>query len=192
MTINIIGDSHALCFDGAEDVICHWVGARTAYNLYKRYDTTKTLFSSLMDEYWFCFGEIDCRLHIYSQWKLTGQKRGSLIEDTIDSYLGAIGVFDGWKTSVMAVPPQGYEENIYDYEYYASQRQRQQFTDVFNLLLEDQCMSLGIPFIDIWAVGYNELPETEFSWPKECFKEDMCHIKNEVAIPLLDKYRETK
>jgi hypothetical protein len=186
--IHILGDSHALCFDGAKDVIPHWLGARTAHNLYKQYDKIKSFFEDPFDTYWFYFGEIDCRIHIYRLWKETGTQRHDLIETTIDNYLGAIRMFDDWDIAVMALPPQGYQDNFFSYEHYASHNQRQQLTDVFNFELENECHKSGIRFIDIWEPGYNELPEAVFSWPQECFKDDLCHLKNSIAIKCLEDY----
>jgi hypothetical protein len=192
MTIHILGDSHAQTFEGAKNVEVHWCGAATAHNLYKKYATTKTFFNNPFDEYWFCFGEIDCRLHIYRQWKLTGKRRPDLIEDTIDKYLSAIRMFDDWNIAVMAVPPQGYQDNFFNYDYYASHNTRQQLTDCFNFVLEDECYKSGIKFVDVWDSGYNELPETVFSWPIDSFKMDLCHIKDEIAIKALEDYIESR
>ncbi len=177
--IHIIGDSHALTFQGASDVVCHWMGAATAHNLYKKYEMTKTFFDKITDKYWFCFGEIDCRIHIYRLWKKTGASRSSLIRDTVDNYLGAVCMFDSWNIAVMAVPPQGYQGNYFGYDHYAPQKLRQQFTDVFNFELENECLSRGIRFIDIWE-------DTEY--PIEYFESDLCHIKKEIAVARLEEY----
>jgi hypothetical protein len=180
--IHLIGDSHCLCFDGAKDVVPHWCGAATAYNLYKKYDLTKTFFEAIEDDYWFCFGEIDCRLHIYRQAKLLNTTELDILGRTVDTYMEAVSVFDGWNIGVMAVPPQGYEDNIYGYDYYASRAHRQQITDVFNFWLENVCIDYGIPFIDIW--------KQDEIWAEENFKDDKCHIKNEIAIKYLKQYLE--
>lgn len=104
----------------------------------------------------------------------------TLIADTVDRYVEAVEVFDGWKIGIMAAPPQGYQDNVFSYEFYAPREHRQQLTDVFNFVLENKCLEVGIPFIDIWG---------EYSlWPEEDFKEDKCHIKNEVAIARLGEY----
>lgn len=192
MTLHILGDSHALTFEGAKDVKTHWLGAATAHNLYKKVDTTKTFFTNPYDEYWFCFGEIDCRIHLYRQWKLTGIRMPDLIEDTVDKYLGAVRMFDDWNIAVMEVPPQGYQENYFNYEHYASHNRRQQLTDCFNFVLEDECYKSGIKYVNIWESGYNELPETVFSWPIESFEEDLCHIKKEIAVARLEKCLEDR
>jgi hypothetical protein len=178
--IHIIGDSHALTFIDADNVITHWIGAATAHNLSNKYETVKHFFSGFSDDYWFCLGEIDCRLHIYRQHKITGRTQFSLIQYTVENYLEAVNVFDGWNLGVMAVPPQGYQDNFFEYDYYASREHRQQITDVFNFCLENRCLELEIPFIDIW--------KQESLWPEENFKEDKCHIKNEIATKFLEEY----
>ena len=182
--VHIIGDSHALTFQGAKDIDCHWMGAATAHNLYKKYDLIASIFKKAndYDKFWFCFGEIDCRLHLYRQHKTHNKTEFSLIMDTTDNYIGAVNRFSDYNIGIMAVPPQGYQDNFYDFEFYASREHRQQLTDVFNFVLENKCLQTNIPFIDIW--------EQEGLWSEESFREDACHIKNEMATQCLVRYLE--
>jgi hypothetical protein len=186
--IHIIGDSHSLTFEGAKGVKCHWMDAWTAHNLWKKVERLKLEIVNPADTYWFLFGEIDCRMHIYRKHMSLGKSLGRLIDDTVDNYVKAVATFSEFNIGIMAVPPQGYQDNFYDFDFYASQKTRQQITDGFNFALENECHDANIRFIDIWGLGYEKLPDDVFSWPENDFKEDKCHIKNAIAIRLLEDF----
>jgi hypothetical protein len=183
--IHIIGDSHALTFQDSKKVECHWLGAATAYNLWKRHQQIRDIVEqNQKDEFWFCLGEIDCRIHIYNYSMKTGVAESVLIENTAFVYTQYIkAMFDQYKFEIMAAPPQGYQENFFDYDFYADRAHRQQITDMFNDAL-DYYMPLH-RIVRLWSW-------TKELWSEEDFKEDKCHIKNEVAVSYLEKYLENR
>ena len=146
--IHIIGDSHSLTFEGAKGIKCHWMDAWTAHNLWKKIDILKSKIVNPADTYWFLFGEIDCRMHIYRKHMSLGKSIGRLIDDTVDNYIKAVSNFSDFEIGIMAVPPQGYQDNFYDFDFYASQKTRQQIADGFNFALENECHDAEIRFID--------------------------------------------
>lgn len=185
--IHIIGDSHSLTFSGAQNVECHWLGAATAMNLWKKNKIVSKIFlDNKGQDFWFGFGEIDCRIHIFNLSQTTGVPEYVLINNTIDCYLNYLGANKiHANISVMAAPPQGLEENVYGYPFYASRKHRQELTDLYNTMLERRCWEHGIKFIDIW---YPTSSMERLLWNSQDFKEDLCHMKNEVAIKRLELY----
>lgn len=187
--IHIIGDSHSLTFNGAPDVECHWLGAATAMNIWKKNLIIEEIIkenNQSTNEFWFCFGEIDCRIHIYNRSQETRVPEYVLINNTIDCYLNYLDSKKILiKPCVMAVPPQGLEDNIYGYTYYADRAHRQDITDIFNAVLERSCWEKKLKFVDVW---YNTASMTRALWDSHHFKEDKCHMKNEMAIKRLGMY----
>lgn len=192
--IHIIGDSHSLTFEGAPNIKTHWCGAATAFNLWKKHKTIQQILNEIpsQDEILFCFGEIDARIHIY---QATKQYDIDIIDYIINItayiYVKYIDLLESTrKISVMAIPPQGLEDNDYGYEYYADREYRQYITSKLNLSIKELCTSLRIPFIDIWSVKWGELlKENENAlWPENDFSKDKCHIRNEIAIEYLEQW----
>lgn len=186
--IHIIGDSHSLSFEGA-GVSCHWMGATSAMNMWKNHKLHMEILQkcNTYDSYfWFGFGEIDCRIEIYNWSQETGVPEYVLINNTVDCYLNYLASIKVYaKISVLAVPPQGWEENIYNYKFYADRKHRQEITDLFNVTLERSCWEQGLKFIDIW---YTEAALERRLWGTQDFKEDNCHMKNSVATTKLKEW----
>jgi hypothetical protein len=184
-SIHIIGDSHSLSFEGS-GAACHWLGATPAMNVWKTNKLISQIFkdnNAYDNVFWFGFGEIDCRIQVYNWNQITGVPEYVLINNTIDCYLNYLASIKiQAKISVLAVPPQGLEENLYNYEFYADRKHRQEITDLYNTTLERRCWEQGIKFIDIWYAT----PSLERNlWNSQDFKEDLCHMKNAVAISRL-------
>jgi hypothetical protein len=192
--IHIIGDSHSGCFSGPSWVTTWWLGAATAFNLWKKNHIVQEVFSKIPkdEEIFFCFGEIDSRIHIYKSFRQSEiAPIGFFIDITAYTYVRYINTLKHNRLiNIMAIPPQGIQGNFFEYEFYADRKLRQQFTDGLNFNIENLCASFNIPFVDIWENKWNLLLEHDDKamWPEEDFKEDQCHIKNEVAIPLLEDY----
>lgn len=178
--VHIIGDSHSLSFEGS-GVHCHWMGATSAMNMWKNHKLHEAIFkdwNTYDSFFWFGFGEIDCRIEIYNWSQKTGVPEYVLINNTIDCYLNYLASIKIYiKLAVLAVPPQGVEENIYGYEFYADRKHRQEITDLFNATLERCCWEQRLKFIDIW---YPDSSMTRALWNSQDFKEDNCHMKNHV------------
>jgi len=192
--IHIVGDSHAGCFSGPDWITTWWLGAATAFNLWKKNDVVQEVLSKVpkTDEIYFCFGEIDSRIHIYKSFKQSAVAPiGFFTDITAYTYVRYINTLKYDRLiNVMAIPPQGTQENIYDYEHYADRQLRQQFTDGLNFNIADLCLEYGIPFVDIWETKWDNLLKKNENalWPEDEFKEDNCHIRNELAIGYLTQW----
>jgi hypothetical protein len=190
--IHIIGDSHSRCFERESDksIVAHWLGAATALNLWKKNKSIEEIIfqNGKESRYFLCFGEIDCRIHIYNKHMETGVPEYVLITNTLNSYIGYASYLKRiYNISIMAAPPQGTQENYFEYPHYATREHRQEITDYFNMWLEEFCRRDKLPFIDIW---YNKPDFVRPLWRTQDFKEDKCHIKNDVAHKLLISYLE--
>lgn len=189
--IHIVGDSHSGTFNGANNVICHHLGAVTAFNLWKKHKTIKELLLlNPKDKYFFCVGEIDCRIHIYNKAIYSEVPEYFLVLSSVDIYVFYLSILKkNFDISVMAVPPQGTQNNVYGYDFYADRKKRQEITDEFNVWLEIKARDNKIPFVDVWY----DMPEMRRPmFPESAFKEDACHIKNSIAIERLENWLEKK
>lgn len=187
--LQIIGDSHSLTFEDIEDTTIHWLGAATAYNLWKKNKGVLEILNR-EDTFWFSLGEIDCRIHVYNYSMLTGVPEYVIINNTVASYTNYLFTLrNKADIAILAVPPQGFEENVYGYPYYASREHRQEITDDFNMKLESEAHRIGVKFVDIWY----EKPDFRRSlWKYSYFKDDLCHIRNEIVKELVQKYKRRK
>ena len=190
--IHIIGDSHSRCFeqDGDKTIIAHWLGAATALNLWKKNKIIEEIIltNGRENKYWFCFGEIDCRIHIYNKHMETDVPEYVLITNTVNSYVVYLASLKcKYDISILPAPPQGTQENYFEYPHYGTREHRQEITDYFNMWLEEMCIREKVPFKDIW---YNKPDYSRPLWDTKDFKEDKCYIKNSVARKHLFKYLE--
>ena len=187
--LHVIGDSHSLCYADVDDTTIHWLGAATAHNLWKKNKVIQE-FLNPEDTFWFSFGEIDCRIQVYYQSMLTGVPEYVIINNTVACYTNYLFTLrDKADISILAVPPQGFEENTYNYSYYASREHRQEITDDFNMKLESEAHRIGVKFIDIW---YEKADFRRSLWKYAYFKDDLCHIRNEIVKELVQKYQRRK
>jgi hypothetical protein len=192
----IIGDSHCLTFDRVKNVEPRWQGSATAFNLWKRNAAIMGILNEAKpdEEVWFIVGEIDCRMHIYRLHMGTGiVPMEFFINMTAFAYVSYIATLKHYrKVGIMALPPQGFQDNFFDYDYYADRETRQKITHGFNLGVHCHCHEYDIPFIDIWEQGWNNLllDNEDPLWPKEDFMEDKCHVKHELASKNLEVYLE--
>ena len=196
MTLHILGDSHAQTFQGAKDVVVHWLGAVTAFNLWKKNLIIQEILKDIpkTDRIFFCLGEIDMRIHIYKAMKETSiMPPGFYTDITLYNYVRYVRTlqFDH-DVSIMAIPPQGYQDNYFGYEHYADRDLRNQFTVGSYITFYSLCEGSKIPFIDIWEEDWENLCNSTEDccpmFPEDFFQEDKCHIKPEIAIDRLEKY----
>lgn len=169
---HIIGDSHALCFADCVDVKPHWMGAATAFNLYKRNEEIQQIIRTEVrrtDDLYFLFGEIDCRIHIYNNSMRYGVHPQTLLTMTAKTYLTYLNESIHRNFYILFVNPQGYADNEYEYPYYTDRVVRQQYTTYFNAWLD---YYTPMRAVNIW-------PEYDL-WCENDFKEDKVHLKNEV------------
>ena len=161
--IHVIGDSHAKVFQGNWPFIAHHIGAATAYNLVKRHSATNSNAKLLRilqrikrtDLVILVFGEIDCRIHIYYQFRKNGEKRSinQIIDNTISYYGKTINEIRerGLRPCICSVSPATAIGNEYNVPFYATTVMRSRITRKFNIKLQVFCEKNNYPYIDIYS-----------------------------------------
>jgi len=159
--IHMIGDSHVKMFRGNRLFVVHHIGAATAHNLGNHNSTTNSnrkLFNiidkiSRKDIVVLVFGEIDCRVHIYYQYKKNNERRaiGELIDGTISNYGRVLEKLRGAgiKFLVYGVPPATKVRDEYRYPFYAPPEIHSQINRTFNEKLKEFCEETGYEYIDV-------------------------------------------
>ena len=159
--IHMIGDSHVKMFRGNRLFVVHHIGAATAHNLGKPNSATNSnrkLFNiidkiSRKDIVVLVFGEIDCRVHIYYQYKKNNERRaiGELIDGTISNYGRVLEELRGAgiKFLVYGVPPATKVRDEYRYPFYAPPEIHGQINRTFNERLKEFCEETGYEYIDV-------------------------------------------
>lgn len=160
--IHVVGDSHVTPFRGSMPFLVHHLGATTAHNLNKRNSTTNSheKMSRVIEKVgekdivMLCFGEIDCRIHIYYQHKKSNEKHSinELIDRTISNYGHVMAQLKecGTNFCVYCVSPATKVENEYKYPFYGTPEIRTQINRTFNARLRAFCETNGYKFIDIY------------------------------------------
>ena len=197
--IYIVGDSHQHAFEFNSLFTCKTIGAATAHNLKKisTNNSNKKLFDIVnsinkeKDIIILVLGEIDCRIHIYYQFKKQGEKLTllDLIQKTICNYgevmlqIKDIGI----KFVICGIPPAGWELNLNHYPYYASPETHSQIYYYFNQELKAYCKALGYPFLDIYSktVGPDGHITPEYA-------EDQVHLNLKAQPLLIELLKEQK
>ena len=158
----VIGDSHTFIFMRKKHFIVYHLGPTTAYNLKNKSSTTNS-----NENLWkkinkinkkhiliLVFGEIDCRIHIYYQYRKNNRKIKliKLIDNTINSYgqlLEKLKFID-LNFYVLGIPPASKQDNIYDYKFYAPPRMRSLISREFNMRLKQYCLNNNYKYIDVY------------------------------------------
>jgi len=189
--IYVVGDSHVVPFRGSMPFLAHHLGAATAYNLNKKNSSTRSneqLFTVIgklgkKDIVMLCFGEIDCRIHIYYQHKKSDGKYSieELIDRTISNYGEVMAQLKerGVNFCVYCVSPATKVGNEYKYPFYGSPEIRSQINRMFNERLRAFCEKNGYKFIDI----YNRVADKDGLMLKEYASDDI-HL-NKKAVDLV-------
>lgn len=191
----VIGDSHALCFQHEKFIIKH-IGPATAYKLI--FDKTTSMGKEKIIKYInkiyknkpiniiFVFGELDVRIHIN---KITKQRNMSIdkaIEQTVVSYMDFLkylkNKYAKLSIYVFNVLPQGEQENIYNYPFYASRKKRSKIAERVNDSLKKYTNSNNFSFIYI----YDKLVDKYGNRKKEYIFDDV-HFNRKIISYILDK-----
>jgi hypothetical protein len=183
--VHVIGDSHSKTFKGSRPFVVHHIGAATAHNLKKKNNSTKSnekLFDEIdrirgRDILLLVFGEIDCRIHAYYQFrKNEGEQTISQILDmTISNYGDVMREIRelGMAPCICSVAPATTVGNEYNFLFYASPEVRCEITRMFNEKLAVFCRENGYTYIDIYSRVCDEsglmLPE---------YAEDKIHLNS--------------
>jgi len=186
--IHVIGDSHVKAFRMNKSFVTHHIHGATANNLKRKNSTSHSnerLFSIVgkineKDIVMLAFGEIDCRIHVYYQFKKNGEKYtiSDLIDMTVSNYIEVLEqVREHVKNPcVYSVAPSTTVGNEYDYPYYADPEMRSEITRTFNARLEDFCKKNNFAYIDIYP---NVSDESGFMLPE--YTADKIHLNNKVV-----------
>ncbi len=190
--IYVVGDSHTLSFRFYSPFITCHLGAVTAYNILKENSTTgsmKKLFSLTKkinfkkDFLLLVFGEIDCRIHVYRQFKKSKEHISieTIIDKTIDNYFVAINQLRelGLNIVIYGVPPANFQKNIYSYDYYAEPEVQVNIKKSFNEKLKVRCQQNGLKYLEVF---YKFSDKDGFI--RNEFSSDEIHL-NEKIIPFV-------
>ena len=188
--IHVVGDSHVVLFRGSMPFLAHHLGAATAYNLNRKNSTTRSneqLFKVInklgkRDMVMLCFGEIDCRIHIYYQHKKSDGKYSiaDLIDRTVSNY-GEVMVQlkeRGVNFCIYCVSPATEVGNEYKYPFYGTLGIRSQINRMFNEKLRAFCQKNGYTFIDI----YDRVADEDGLMLKEYASDDIHLNKKAVGL----------
>lgn len=168
--------------------ITHHIHGATANNLKRRNSTSHSnerLFSIVdnitdKDIVMLAFGEIDCRIHVYYQYKKNDEKYtiSDIIDMTVLNYGEVIKQVGerGNNLCIYSVAPVTTVGNEYDYPYYADPEMRSEITRAFNARLADFCRKNNFAYIDVYP---NVSDESGFMLPE--YAADMIHLNNKVV-----------
>ena len=188
--IHVVGDSHVVLFRGSMPFLAHHLGATTAYNLPKKNSSTRSneqLFKVIeklgkKDIVMLCFGEIDCRIHIYYQHKKSNEKYSisDLIDRTITNYGEVMAQLKqlGVNFCVYCVSPATKVGNEYKYPFYGAPEVRSQINRMFNEKLKAFCQKNGYRFVDI----YDKVTDKDGLMLKEYSGDDIHLNKKAVGL----------
>jgi lysophospholipase L1-like esterase len=192
-SVFVIGDSHTNIFLNSSLFQVFHIGPATAYNLInensstKSSDKIKTILNKVKkgDIVIFVFGEIDCRIHIYYQFKKKHETQtiSDLIKITILNYCTYVEKIknQGINVCICGITPPGEEGNIYNYPYYADRNLQQKIYQEFNSELKCNCNNLRINFLDIFP-----MVSDESGFLLKEYSDDGLHL-NKKILPLIEK-----
>lgn len=169
MKVYALGDSHS----GTLHPWCESInfGAETIYSLtsgkidnhFKVFQDQKML---VKDGLWvFCFGEIDIRCHVHKQIHVKGRNEDEVLTSLVDGYLKKINVLHNDIAVMSVVPPCYYDNRKSEvdadpasliYQIVGSDEDRSRYTRKLNDYMEEQCVLMGIPYLDIYGLYKDE------------------------------------
>jgi len=161
MSIYTIGDSH--CYNGwdAKIIKFNHLGPILCYTFGKEVLTRCNILDMMMkdgDTIIFCFGEIDCRCHIFKHITNTITYQ-DIIDDIIDKYFKAIEIniivsqikFKNICVYNIVPPIQTFNtENNPLYPFLGTDEERKQNALYFNKILKEKCIENNYVFFDIY------------------------------------------
>lgn len=168
------------------------LGAVLAYNLCESDTSTngKEKLYSVLKEIpkksivLFCFGEIDCRVHLLKQAEKNNTSLDDITRKCAERYFSAIIPFkDDYKIILWAVIPSTPSETVIDarYPHFGSNRERNEITKIFNSYLKKLADVHGFSFVSI----FNDLLLTDGK-TNEAFYTDKVHLSQR-AMPIAVK-----
>ena len=161
LNIHTIGDSHAkipweTIVIPKVNIHIHYLGPRLMYSVgqdKKLLKLDKYKFKN-NDLIIFCFGEIDCRCHI---WEFRNKGYKKVIDELVEQYFNAISYNVGFIKKIKVcvsnvVPPvkrEEHEENS-EYPFLGSNKTRRIYVKYMNFKLYNKCRENGYIFFDIY------------------------------------------
>jgi len=172
MVLHTFGDSHSsFGFKDIENINIHWVGPLLCYTFgNKKIDALNIKDHGVNDNdtIIFCFGEIDCRAHIYKHVN-ENKTYQEIIDNIVENYFEAIkeniSQYKNIKTVVYnVVPPSDVylihtkEEietkvmikNTNEIPWKGSNEDRKNYVIYFNLKIKELCIKYNYIFMDIY------------------------------------------
>lgn len=192
--IHVIGDSHTAAFTLSIFHV-HHMGSPTAFNLRNKHSTYNSNRQLLMvldemdkdvDSLILCYGEIDCRIHIYYQFKKQQEKVSisQLIDNTIESYGEVLRQVEakGVNFYVYGTPAATHQGNEYNYPWYATPEIHVRIYREFNEKLKHHCQQNGYKFLDIYSKTVGPDGHTH-----PAFMKDSIHFLPIIQLLVLDE-----
>jgi len=185
--IYVIGDSHTFSFLFHLPFIVKHLGPATAYGLgnkNKNYYKLERLLKRVdinKDIILLSFGEIDSRIHLFTQLKMRSNKPFliEIINEVIAKY-GRVLLnlkIKGYTLYIYGIPPaSSLVENTYNYIHYGTPAQRSIISIILNVNLEGFCTKNNISYINIQKV--TSTPE---GFIKSEYTKDKLHLNNKIV-----------
>lgn len=193
--IHVIGDSHTWSFENDKRFLSYHIGSATAYNLCASNSRTQSFqklwkiinrVSPERDIVILVFGEIDCRIHIYNQYKKQNERHSMnlLIDKTIERYGQAMELCKekNLRFVVYGIPPASKQKNVYNYPFYAPEEVRVCINRDFNRKLKEYCMKRNWGYIDVYSETVNQS-----GFMLDTYARDEVHL-NEKIVPFVWDY----
>lgn len=165
--IHVIGDSHTSIFSGKNNIVdtyhiskliphneqfsMYRIGACTANGILQQRQTISEILNLYVnkdkDTVMFCFGEIDCRVHLSKLIFVQG-KPFEVIGPVVNEYFNTIMYYKqlGYDIVIWGVSPSHNSEILHD-KSFGTNLERNFISRVFNNYLESLCEENNIPFV---------------------------------------------
>ena len=175
------------------------IGPSLAYNLTKLGTTNKgreIILGILENEIpigsrvMFCFGEIDCRYHIFNQAREQNREFEEIVDDCVQHYFDFIKEVKakGYEVLVWAVIPSARDFGYYDpfYPRMGTCAERNELTRCFNGKLKNLLDSESIKMISI----FNQLVDDENVTRDQYYLADKVHLSQKMMPAAIKELRD--
>jgi hypothetical protein len=195
----IIGDSH--CGDAwvdvekmSKNIKRHWVGPVLCNTIGKDLNKINVKKFNLKkgDYLCFCFGEIDCRCHIYNQCNKQNKHYKIIIDELVHNYFNALNhhkkLLDDVKICVYNIPPpikkNDCTQHNKEFPFVGSDEDRKKYSLYFNECLKKYCEINNFLFFDIY-----DIHKDKDGFLRNDLSDRIVHIKNpKYIIEFLNKH----
>jgi len=172
--IYCIGDSHVSFFSGYNKVLGVWltshqervpvfksfnIGPRLAFNISKKnslgYETVFKILESIPEGSYvmLCFGEIDCRVHLFKQAVIQKKNLKKVVNECVDRYFSLIKELKKMGYQVLVwhvIPSTVFEMKYIEFPTFGNCKQRNDVTKLFNKRLTFWAKKEKIPVISLF------------------------------------------